>query len=412
MPSLEEQIKSSVTDIKTSFEEFKKQNDARLEKIEKKGYAGGDIEEKMSKHGDAIDNLVKTLEEQKTALNRLNAGGDDAQEKPEVKNQKAISDVISNYMRKGVDNDASRKAFNDALPREYKTLVVGSDPDGGYFVSPEKSAEIVKKIFETSPLRAHASSITIGSDAYEFLSNDSQPTASWAGEQTTRSVSTTSQVLKNRIQAEELTCLPQASQKLLEDAAVDVEAWHRDEVSELFVRKENTGFFSGTGVLQPRGLLTYTAGTGSGQIEQVVSGISAGITADSLVELQFALFEAYQPNARFFAARATFKYIRKLKDGEGRYLWALEGDLKSGYMQTILGKPAHWMSDMEAIGASSLSVAYGDFKAGYLIVDRLGISILRDPYSNKPYVQFYTRKRVGGGVKQYQAIKLLKLAVS
>jgi len=203
---------------------------------------------------------------------------------------------------------------------------------------------------------------------------------------------------------------PKASQKLLDDAFVNVEAWLAEKVGEKFARTEATAFVSGDGVNKPRGILTYTAGDGFEMIEQIVSGaaadISAANTADGLINLVMSLKAPYKAGAAFLMERATVKAVRKLKDTQGQYFW--QPSLTAGNPDMIMGFPVYEADDMETIGANALPIAFGNFKVGYQIVDRFGIRTLRDPYSAKPYVEFYTTKRVGGGVKNFEAIKLLK----
>jgi len=209
------------------------------------------------------------------------------------------------------------------------------------------------------------------------------------------------------VDVHELRANPRASQKILEDTAFDIEAWHAGKVGEKFGRSEATAFVVGIGALRPRGFTTYANGTAYGQVEQNVSTVAASFKADDLIDLQYFLFDAYQANARYSMHRTTARTVRKFKDGEGRYQWSLEGNLNDGFQMILLGKPMHWASDMAQVGSSNIVVAYADFKQFYIIVDRIGISVLRDPFSAKPHVEFYTRKRVGGSCRNFQAGKLL-----
>lgn len=410
MPTPQEEIKAGFDVIKSEFEEFKKQNDAKLEKIAQKGHVGGDIEEKLAKHNTAIDGLVAKFEQTTAALNRLNAGSGDEGES-DATTEKKMSAFMSKFMRQGereLSNEET-KAFREL---ERKALSVGSDPNGGYFVRPEVSAIITKKIFETSPVRQFADVITISTDAFEEPADFDEPEALWAGEKTPVAETKTADLQMLRIPTHEMRAKPKATMQILEDASIDIEAWHAAKVAEKFGRKEAGTFINGTGVGMPRGLISYDAGTTYGTIEQVNLGAATLPTADGLIDLQHALIEAYQNNARWLMHRSVAKEVRKLKSGTtGAYLWSLDGNLMDGYQQTLLGRPLHWASDLPQAGAGNLGVVYGDLKAGYLIVDRLGISVLRDPYSAKPYVEFFTRKRVGGGVRNFDAIKIGKFAV-
>jgi len=172
-------------------------------------------------------------------------------------------------------------------------------------------------------------------------------------------------------------------------------------------KKENTAFVSGDGVGKPRGILTYTAGTSWGEIEQVASGSAGAVTADKIIELYYALKEDYATNASFLMNRATVEDVRQLKDTTNQYLW--NPGLAVGVPDTLMGVPVYQAADMPVPAADSLSIAVGDFKAAYQIVDRAGIRVLRDPFTDKPFVKFYSTKRVGGDVVNFEAVKLMKL---
>jgi HK97 family phage major capsid protein len=289
-----------------------------------------------------------------------------------------------------------------------KALSVDSDPDGGYLVRPEVSSEIVKKVFESSPVRELASVQTISSDALEIIEDLDEAASGWVGERQARSETDTPQIKKIVIPAHELYANPKASQKLLDDAQVNIESWLQEKVSSKFARDEATAFVTGNGVLKPMGFLSYAAGTGFNQVEQVNSGDANLVTDDGLLDLQGALKEDYQANATWLLKRSTLTAIRKLKDGDDNYVW--QPGIANGVPSLILGKPYRLANDMPAVAANALSIAYGDFKMGYQIVDRVGIRVLRDPYTAKPYILFYTTKRVGGAVKNFEAIKIQKIA--
>jgi HK97 family phage major capsid protein len=203
--------------------------------------------------------------------------------------------------------------------------------------------------------------------------------------------------------------MPKASQKLLDDANLNVEAWLSEHISAKFGRDEATAFITGNGVNKPMGIMSYASGTSFGQVEQINSGSSGAFTADGLIDLVYGLKEPYKANAVFLMARSSVKLVRKLKDSQNQYLWApgLNGNSQS----QLLGFPIYEAADVAAASASSLSAAFGDFRAAYQIVDRVGIRMLRDPYSSKPHILFYTTRRVGGAVKNFEAFKIHKLAV-
>lgn len=198
---------------------------------------------------------------------------------------------------------------------------------------------------------------------------------------------------------------------MIEDAGLDIEAWVANKVGEKLGRIEATAFFTGDGTNKPRGILTYGNGTTNGTIEQVVSGAATNLTTDGLLNLVFQLKDYYTKNARFLMKRTTVREVMKYKDGQGNYLWQM-GDIRGGQPSTILSFPVDRCEDMPTLGAGSLSVAFGDFKAAYTIVDRLGITLLRDNLTAKPFIKFYNRRRVGGDVVNFEAVKLLFTAAT
>lgn len=305
------------------------------------------------------------------------------------------------YLRKG---DAQTGG------REHKTMMVGSNPDGGYFVSPAMSPRVLSIYYESSPMRELATIESIGTDAIEFPIDDGEADCGWVGETESRATTNTPQVGVQRIPVHEIYAKPKATQKLLEDASIDIEAWLGRKVGDKLGRTEATAFVSGDGVKRPRGFLTYATGTSRGQIEQIVSGAAAAVTADGLINLMIALKEPYAAGAIWLMRRATTGSVMLLKDGNGQYIW--RPGLEAGKPSILLGHEVRQAADMPAVAANALAIAFGNFKQGYTIVDRLGISTLRDPFSAKPFVEFYTRKRVGGDVTNFEAIKILKIAAS
>jgi HK97 family phage major capsid protein len=398
------EIKEKLEQMGHAFEEFKKTNDARNEEIKKFGTATAATETKLKKVEEDMDKLQKSIDQMNAALNRsggLNGGDEQGEQK---KASAAYKKALSAYMKKGIDMP------HDVLAAEpeYKDMQVGVDADGGYLVSPETSSEIVKKIYESSPMRQLASVMTIGTDSLEMLYDGGEAGASWVGETQARPKTDTPQLKKIVIPVNELYANPAVTQKLLDDAAVNIEAWLADKVREVFARKENTAFISGDGVLKPKGIFAYDSGTGFNQIERVETAANNAVTGDDLLSLQIALKEGYQGNASWLINRLQIGAIRKLKDSQGAYIW--QPGLQAGVPNLLLGRPMYMAADLpSSITATTDHAAYGDFRAGYQIVDRFGIRVLRDPYTAKPFVLFYTTKRVGGGVKDFDAIKILRI---
>lgn len=400
------EVKDAIEAVGKTFEEYKTVNDKRLDEIEKFGKASAQTEEKLGKIDAALakateekDAIEKRLESTELALQR--GGKGTPGEGDESKAQAEYSTAFKGFMRKGT-------VIPEGL--EEKALSVGSDPDGGYTVTPEVSTEILRDITETTPMRQLASIITISSDAFEQPRRTGGATnGGWVGEKDSRPATDASTLGKFRIPTHEQYANPEATQKLLDDSAVNIEQWLAEEVAEVFRTAENTSFITGDGVAKPRGILTFAAGTGDGQIEQVNSGHATLVTGDGLINLQDALLEAYQANATWLMNRTTTTAIRKLKDATNeQYLW--QPGLQAGEPDTLLGKPIVKGSDMPAVAASALAICYGDFRRGYKIVDRQAIRVLRDQFTNKPFVQFYTTKRVGGDVPLHEALKIQKIS--
>lgn len=296
-----------------------------------------------------------------------------------------------------------------AIPEHLKALQVGIDPDGGYTVTPQMSTSIIQRLFESDPIRQLANIETISTSAYEQLVDFDEAGAGWEGETETGAETDTPQIFKKRIPVHVLYAKPQATQTLLEDSAINVETWLAGKVARRFGRIEAAAFVTGNGVGRPRGFLTYpdytTAGEDEwGRIERQNMGLAAALTADGFIDVKYRLIEEYLNRGTWLMNRLTVADTMQLKDGEGRYIWkpGLERDNQS----TLLGLPVRMSTTMPTVEAGALAVAIADWREAYTIVDRLGITVQRDPYTAKPFVEFYTRKRVGADVVNPQAIKI------
>jgi HK97 family phage major capsid protein len=393
------EIKKAIEGLGKAWDEHKTTLATRDEEIKKLGKASSDTETKLAKISADLDKFQEVkarLEAIEVAIKRRGTGHDGKPEatEVEVEHRKALNTYLRKCDSKGLDALAERKA-----------LSVNSNPDGGYFVNADMSGRIASRVFETSPMRAVASVQNISTDALEGYFDIDEPGAGWESETAAPAETTTPKIGKWRIPTHELRARPKATQKLLEDAEVDVEAWLSRKVADKFARTESTAFVLGDGVNKPRGLLTYAAGTNWGQIEQIASGGVGVITGDALLNLIYAVKEFYRGGSRFIMGRLAQGAIRKLKDTQGAYLW--QPGLEMGQPSTLLGFPITEFNDMPSIATGALAIGFGNLAESYQIVDRLGISVLRDPYSSKPYVEFYTRKRVGGDVVNFEAVKLM-----
>lgn len=419
----------AVDALHAGFEEFKKANDERLAQIEKKGSADVVTEAKLQKIEADLEKAQRICDEAVLAAKRQSRVVTDERGEVVDLDRKAQEWASMNARRRGsvvgsfgaADMDGYKAAFDTFLRKgeevmgvdERKALSVGSDPDGGYVVNPDLSGRIVMKVFESSPMRAYASVQVISTDALEGLFDLNEASSGWVGETDSRAETNTPQLGKWRIPAYELYAKPKATQKLLDDASINMEAWLASKVSEKFARDEANAFVVGNGVNKPRGFLTYASGTTlPGTIEQFPSGVNGALAAtpdggDVLINALYGLKQQYRSNATWFMNRASTKLVRKAKDSNGSYIWV--PGIAAGQPASLLGYPVASFEDMPDPATNSLSIAVGDMREAYQIVDRLGIRTLRDPYSAKPYVEFYTTKRVGGDVVNFEAIKLIKL---
>lgn len=307
--------------------------------------------------------------------------------------------------------DDERKAF------ELKTLIAGVNPQGGYFIRPQRSATMIQRIFETSPMRGSANIETTSNDTLEFLIDDNEAgTGGWVGEVQDRDANTgTPDIGLLTIPIHEQYAQPYATQKMLDDAGFNIEGWLSGKVTRRMSREENTTFLTGSGSQRPRGLLTYNAWAANGTyergaIEQINSGIADNFSADGIKALQNAVKEEYQGGSKFFTKRINFLNITTLKDTQEQYLLDPRS-LKMGDTKVLLGKDVIFMNDIPEVGADTLSLVYGDLGVGYTIVDRIGFRVIRDIYTAKPFIKFYTTKRVGGDVTNYEAFKIQVCAV-
>jgi len=336
---------------------------------------------------------------------KLPAGGEVASDEAAYA---AYCEAFPHYMRARGDN-AMKPQFMNAMQ-------TGSDVDGGYLVPTSYSQRTMTRVYETSNLRGLATIESIGGKELILPRDEGEfGFGGWVGETQAPSESGTSQLGESKIFAHEMYAEPRVTQNMIEDAGIDIEAWVSNKVGDKMGRIEATAFHTGDGTNKPRGFLTYSAWATSGddghlengKIEQIVSGGATTLTADAFYNVYFGLKDKYAANAQWLMKRITVRDIMKLKDGQGNYLWQM-GDIKSGQPTTILTAPVVRSEDMPTVAASSLSVALADWKSAYTIVDRLGMTLLRDNLTAKPYVKLYHRRRVGGAVVNFEAIKLMK----
>lgn len=401
------EIKDAFDDFLRDFQAFKESNDERLREIERKS-ADVLTEEKVDRINRALDEQKRAIDELMLAASRPSLSGEfKAAPDRAARERKAAFD---RYMRKG---DAS--GFESL---ELKSLSAGTPADGGYVVPTEIEQTIDRVLAKYSPIRSIATVRQIGGNVYRKPIATSGAATGWVAETDARTETTAPTLSAIDFPAMELYAMPAATQVLLDDAQVDTEAWLANEVQTVFAEQESAAFVSGNGTSKPKGFLSYTTVADSSwawnKIGYVVTGVSGGFAAsnpaDNLLDLAYAPKQAYRAGGTWVMNRKTESTIRKFKDSSGNYIW--QPGTIAGAPATLFGYPVVESEDMPDIAADSFSVAFGDFARGYLIVDRVGIRVLRDPYTAKPYVLFYTTKRVGGGVQNFEAIKLLKFGTS
>ena len=331
----------------------------------------------------------------------------------ELKGNIVTPEQFAEYERAFVKYIKSPNA-NALTPEEVKILSVGIDPHGAYTITPQMSNRILQKLFEADPIRRLATVEAITGPYLEWFVDWDEADAGWEGETESGAETSTPDIGMRRVDAFTMYAKPKATQNIIEDAGINIETWIANKVANKFMRKEGAAFVTGDGLKKPRGFLTYATSTTDdeyGKIKQIGMGADADITADGFIDIKYALVEYYLNSASlaWLMQRATVAKVMKLKDGDGAYIWkpGMTADAKS----TILGINVEMSPTMPAVAANALSVALSDWSEAYTIVDRLGITVQRDPYTKKPYTEFYTRMRVGGDVVNFQAIKLGKISV-
>jgi HK97 family phage major capsid protein len=328
----------------------------------------------------------------------------------EVKMQRRMIERASTEI--SAEDAAYKAAFNKVVRKgekglselEMKALATDSDPDGGYLLPRNVRAGMIEKLVQFSPVRALATIESIGlGDSLDVPSEGSTNfDTGWTSERATRAETNSGTFALDKIPTFEQYAKPKATQKMLDDTSFDVEGWISRKVEQRFGVNEGLAFVSGNGVTQPEGLLT------NADIAEVNSGDAALLTADGLIDLYFALPEYYAKNGTFMMKRSTLQAIRKFKNGTGDFVW--QPALSEKTPATVLGQPYVEALDMPAIGAGNYPILFGDFKQGYVIVDRQAVRVLRDPYSAKPFIEFYTTRRVGGQVVLAEAIVKQKVS--
>lgn len=392
-------------DLRYTLESYRSANEERLAEIEARQSADPLTEQKLARMDATLDDTMRRIDRISLERGRPALAQDGAARDPLVAEHKA---AFAAYVRSGEAGGLKRL--------ESKALSAGSGPDGGYLAPSTVEGEILRRLSAVSPIRSLATVRTISSGTYKKAFSTTGPASGWVAETAARTQTNAPTLAELSFPAMELYAMPAATQTLLDDAIVNIDQWIAEEVESVFAEQEGAAFVNGDGVDKPKGFLAYPtvaeASWSWGNIGVLNTGAAGAFPAsnpsDVLVDLVYALKAGYRQNAAFVMNRKTQAAIRKFKDSTGSYLW--QPPASAGAPATLMGFPLVEAEDMPNIANNAVSIAFGDFRRGYLVVDRAGVRILRDPYSAKPYVLFYTTKRVGGGVQDFAAIKGLKFA--
>lgn len=417
-------IKAMSEGVMKAFEDFKAKNDEVLKAGDR---ADALLKEETDKINAKVGELQKELAEAVKASARPALSSEPASKEQAVRMQR-VREFLAMTRNVPVDEiqvtDSDLEginAYGKHLRNYLRTgevnaaLSVGSQPDGGFLVRPDTSGRIVELVYESSPLRQYADVQTIGTDAYEGGTDLNEAGAGWVGETDDRDETTTPKIGEWRIPVHEVYAEPRATQKMLDDSSRDVEGWLAQKVAAKMARMEMAAGVNGDGLKKWTGILQYVSSakpTAANwkRIEYTDSGLNGGFptanAADRLIDMVHKLKAIYRPGAIFFGNNLTIAAVRKIKDGDGKYLF--QPDMVGGFQGRALGFPLVDFADMPDLATGSYSLGFGNLREGYQIVDRLGIRVLRDPLTKKGWVKFYTTKRSGGDVVNFEAIKVMR----
>lgn len=387
-------------EMQKTLTEFRTYVDRELKEIKATGVAAPETK-------DALDRLNKRIDELQAKMERPKQGAEDpTQSNPEYRK------AFDKWARRGIESEVLKTATGLTMNADT------NDADGGYAIPVELDRAILNLEMNLSPIRGICNVIQVGGADYKKLVNLHGTASGWVGESASRATTATPTLAQLTPYMGEIYAYPLVTQKLLDDAFFNVESWLANEIAQEFAQEEGAAFVSGNGSDKPKGFLDYTMASTAdgtrdfGQIQYVASGASADFAAsdpwEKVIDLIYTLKAAHRQNARFVTNKAVLAKVRKWKDGEGNPLWA--PSLQAGQPSQLCGYPVTEAEDMPALGAGSYSVAFGDFRRAYTVVDRIGTRVLRDPFSNKPHVGFYTTKRVGGFLADSEAIKVMKFS--
>lgn len=361
-----------------------------------------------------ITSLESGMNALETALNAaaLSAAAGQMAGQPAAPSDPEYTNTFLSMMRSGSREDEAKLAAEQKKgPRA--AMSEGVPADGGLLTPVEWDRTIAGRLKLITPMRAESTVISISKAGFTKLFTDRGVGSGWVGETASRPATATPQFTSLGFGLGQIYANAAASQDVLDDAEIDLEGWLTNEIETEFSRQEGIAFVGGDGVNKPHGFLNYVDGGAAaarhpwGAIEAVTSGHATQVTADRVIDTIYKLPAIYTPGAKFFLNRSSLGAIRKLKDGQGNFLW--QPTFVAGQPSTLAGYPVVDMPDMPNIAAAALALAFGDMKETYLVIDRIGFRVLRDPYTNKPFICFYCTKRVGGGVKNPDSMKVMKI---
>jgi HK97 family phage major capsid protein len=395
-----------LANLQQAFAAFKAEHGEQIKEV-KKGFDDVVKAEKVDRINASVTELQAALDQTNAQLAALKLNGSGGNDNDPARAEHA--QAFNQFFRKGAEanlRDLEVKA----------KLTTQSDPDGGYVVPTQMESAIDRVLGTMSTMRSLATVRPIGAATYKKLVNVGGATSGWVGENSGRPETATPRLIGLEFGMKELYAQPGATQTMLDDAGMNIEQWLADEVSIEFAEQEGAAHISGNGIDEPRGLLSYdtvaNASYAWGKLGFVVSGHASAFAAsnpsDAFLDLIYALKRGYRQNASWLMNDATVGKIRKFKDGQGNYLW--QPSALAGEPASFMGYPVADDDNMPDVAANAFPIAFGDFKRGYLILDRIGVRVLRDPFTSKPNILFYTTKRTGGGVQNFEAMKLMKIS--
>jgi HK97 family phage major capsid protein len=391
-------VRNAVESVQAAVAAMRAENERRLAEIERNGHTSAETEQKVNRLNDAVTEMQAQLDEvQKQAQRKAAAGGQDSDPK-----KAAHRTAFQAFVRTG--DVASLKA----------AISVGDDTKGGYAVPETLDLMIEKYERDNAPMRGVCNVMTLSNENYTKLVAQGSAGSGWVGETEARPETGTPTLAELKPYFGEIYAKPKATQRSLDDLAINVEAWLGEEVGLEFAQKENDAYLMGNGVKKPKGILAYTLSTdvdgtrAFGSIQKINSGSAGAFVADKIIDLVHSLHRNYRQGAQFMLSNLSLAAIRKLKDGQDNYLW--QPDYSQGPSGTLLGYTVVENDAMPDPAADANALLFGNFQRAYTIYDVRDVRVIRDEYSAKPYIEFYTTKRVGGMLVQDRAVKVLTLS--